>query len=76
MKLKLSDLKLVMDYVLKENPETLEIEESPKTNLGSGINFTFADVEQRQCIITIYQASLNCTPDLQKTMKLYSRVKK
>lgn len=76
MKLKLSDLKLVFDYIEKEKPEILEIEEAASSNLGSAINFIFSDLEKRNCTITIYEASLGNTPDLTKVMKLYSRVKK
>lgn len=76
MKLKRSDLELVFNYIQKEHPETLEIMPSEDNNLGSAMSFMFEDAEQRLCTITVYQASLNSTPDLTKKMKLNSRTKK
>jgi uncharacterized protein (UPF0179 family) len=76
MKLKRSDLELVMNYIEKEKPDTISISESKSSNLGAAIDFDFEDLEHRTCSITVYEASLNSTPDLTKTMKLNSRVKK
>jgi len=74
MKLKLSDLKLLMQYLVKEGAEMVEIEiDRPIEN---GTVFSFRDIENRECHIKLYDAQFNITPELTKKMKLYTRFSK
>ena len=70
MKLKIKDLQLLMEYLKKEGCELVEIDQEP---LDIGYSFTFKDVEHRSCIIKLYSSATNTTPDLTKSMKLYTR---
>lgn len=71
MKLKRSDIELLMQYIEKEKPETVEIAID-----NYHTSFEFRDAEARTCIVKLFDTMTSTTPELTKTMKLYSRVKK
>lgn len=73
MKLKVSDLLDVLEYATKEQAITINIT-APEMDVAT--YFEFTDLEKRECKIKIYAASANVTPDLTKTMKLYTRLKR
>lgn len=73
MKLKRTDLELLMQYLAKERPEVVEVVVND-IEFKAAIAFAFKDTENRDCIIRLHDASHSTTPDLVKTMKLYSRV--
>ena len=70
MKIKTKDLELMMQYIVKEKPESVDINED--TFL---IKFGFSDAENRYCVIKLFESTANTTPELVKSMKLYTRVK-
>ena len=74
MKLKRKDLELLMQYLDKEKPEFVELVKND-TNFQSATGFAFRDLEGRDCTIKIFDAQHNITPELTKTMKLYTRLK-
>lgn len=74
MKLKRTDLELLMQYLQKEKPETVEVL-MHEDGFRAAIGFGFDDIEKRSCVIKVFDASHNITPELTKTMKLYSRIK-
>jgi hypothetical protein len=75
MKLKRTDLELLMRYIEKEKPELVDVNMSDEAFRGC-VGFSFADAEHRDCTVKIYAAAANVTPELTKTMKLYSRFDK
>lgn len=70
MKIKTKDLELLMKYVEKEKPETVDIHVE-----NFSATFGFADAEHRDCVIRLFETSANTTPELVKKMKLYTRIK-
>lgn len=75
MKLKRADLELLMQYLEKEKPEIVEVVVND-TDFRAAVGFSFRDLENRDCMVKLHDAAHNVTPDLTKTMKLYSRVNK
>lgn len=73
MKIKTDDLRMLMDYVEKELVEEIDITE---VAANFAVYFTFSDADNRECEITLYEASRNMRPDLMKKMQLLTRVKK
>lgn len=70
MKIKRTDLELLMKYIEKEKPETVDMNvENFSTTFG------FSDAEHRDCIIRLFESQTNTTPELTKKMKLYTRIK-
>jgi hypothetical protein len=70
MKIKTKDLELLMKYIEKEKPETIDIHVDTFS-----VTFGFADAEHRDCVIRLFETSTNTTPELVKKMKLYTRIK-
>lgn len=70
MRIKRSDMELMMRYIEKEKPETISILPD-----NFKINFTFTDSENRNCTVTLFESTANTTPELTKNMKLYTRMK-
>jgi hypothetical protein len=75
MKIKRTDLELLMKYLEKEKPETVDVHLNDDNFRGS-VGFSFADADSRDCLVKVYSATHNITPDLTKTMKLYTRFPK
>ncbi len=75
MKLKRTDFELLMQYLQKEKPETIEIL-NHSDGFQAATGFSFVDLENRQCVVKLFDAAHNVTPELTKTMKLYSRLPK
>lgn len=75
MKIKRKDLELLMQYLEREKPEMVDLE-FDENSLNSSVKFSFRDLEARECTVRIFNGTLNSSPDLIKTMKLYSRVPK
>lgn len=73
MKIKYGDLDLLMQYLHKEAAELVSVEIG---NMDSRMSFMFKDLENRDCCVTLFAADHNTTPELTKTMKLYSRLPK
>jgi len=70
MKIKTKDFELMMQYVLKERPEHIDIHQDTFC-----YTFGFTDAENRTCTIKLFETSANTTPELVKSMKLYTRFK-
>jgi hypothetical protein len=70
MKIKTKDLELLMQYISKERPEHVDIQEDTFC-----YKFGFADAEHRSCVIKLFETTANTTPELVKSMKLYTRFK-
>ena len=69
MKIKRKDLELLMKYLEAEKPELVDIVETEDL---AGFKFTFDDSKRVMCSIKIYNSSINATPDLLRTTKLYT----
>ena len=72
MKLKMSDLKLLMTYLEKEKAELVEI--NPAL-VDVALSFEFKDSENRESKIRLFSSECSTSPELTKVMKLYTRVK-
>ena len=70
MRIKRSDIELMMRYIEKEKPEIVSIVVD-----NFKVNFHFADSENRNCTVTLFESTANTTPELTKNMKLYTRFK-
>lgn len=70
MRIKIKDLELMMQYISKEKPETAYIHLD-----NFFVTFSFADAENRECVIKLFESTTNATPELTKSMKLYTRFK-
>lgn len=70
MKLKRSDIELMMRYIEKEKPEFIDV-----VCDNFCVLFRFTDAEHRDCTIKLFESLTNTTPELTKSMKLYTRFK-
>lgn len=73
IRVKTDDLRLFMDYVNKENPESVAISQGDDK---FSIKFEFLDEESRECQVILYMDSREMKPDLIKKMQLQTRIKK
>jgi hypothetical protein len=73
MKVKIDDLRSLMEYVERELVEEIDIE---VVNANFAMYFTFKDAENRECEVTIYDSMREMKPDLTKKMQLNTRLKK
>lgn len=73
MRAKTEHLKLLLQYLEKELVEEFDME---IVNANFASYFSFKDVENRECEVTIYDSMREMPPDLSKKMQLHSRVKK
>lgn len=75
MRIKRKDLELLMTYLEKEKPELVELGVDEEA-FRAGITVGFEDSEKRRCVVKLFGADRNITPELTKTMQLYTRVAK
>ncbi len=75
MRIKTEDMELLMAYVDREMPVTIDVKYEGQS-LNGYVSFTFQDQEDRECQVRIYHDALNQRPDLIKSMKLDTRFKK
>jgi len=73
MKIKIDDLKMLMDYLEKELVEEVDV---TVVSANFATYFTFTDADGRECEITLYDSLRDMRPDLMKKMQLKTRLKK
>lgn len=73
IRVKTDDLRLLMDYVNRENPESVAISQGDDK---FSIKFEFLDEKNRECQVIVYLENRQMPPDLIKKMQLETRIKK
>lgn len=67
---------MLMDYISKEGAQSVEVITEKERTFAPYISFEFQDAENRSCLIKLFEASTATTPELVKTMRLYTRIAK